>query len=60
MAPMSESNRTTIRFPPEVKAKLDKLADNAGISVQFSVVKAVRAYLEWPEVKTALKKKRGA
>ena len=52
-----DTTRTTIRFPPEVKAKLDRLAETTGASVQFSVVAAVRAYLERPDIKAALKKK---
>ena len=56
MRPM-DTTRTTIRFPPEVKAKLDRLAETTGASVQFSVVAAVRAYLERPDIKAALKKK---
>lgn len=54
-----ESKRATIRFPPKMKAQLDDLARLTGATVNFSVVAAVRAYLERPEIKSALKK-RGA
>lgn len=52
------TKRTTMRFPPDIEAKLKALKDRTGASVQFSVLAAVRAYLDRPDIKAQLKKVR--